>query len=101
MEAGGNEIWGKKLDRLSVCITRQEEAALRQATGDTDSSSHQTDLHNHVAALLVKHGLTTWALLHASFPGAIINLNLAKSTCFYANVYLIWVEARYRMRCRF
>ena len=69
MEPDGNEEWGEKLDRLSVCLNRQEEAALRQATVDTGSPSHQTGLHNQVAALLVKHGITTWAHLQASFPG--------------------------------
>ena len=69
MQAGDNEDWEEMLDGLSVCISQQEEAALRQAIVDTGSPSHQTDLHNHVAALLVKHGITTWAHLHASFPG--------------------------------
>ena len=71
MEAGGSGDWEEMLDRLSVCITWQEEAALRQATADSDSLSHCRDLHNRVAALLVKHGITTWAHLQASFPGAI------------------------------
>ena len=69
MEPDGNVEWGEMLDRLSVCMTRQEEAASRQATDDTPSPSPQMDLHNHVAALLVKHGITTWDHLHASFPG--------------------------------
>ena len=70
MEPDGSGEWGVMLDRLSVCITGQDEAALRQATADTSSPSHQTDLHNFIAALLVKHGITTWAHLQASFPGA-------------------------------
>ena len=69
MEAGGSGDWEEMLGRLSVCITRQEEAAMRQAAADTGSPGHHTDLHNHVAALLVEHGITTWANLHASFPG--------------------------------
>ena len=71
MEAGGKEKWEEMLDRLSDCITRQEEGALRLATGNPGSPSHQTDLHNHVAALLVKHGITTLEHLQASFPGVI------------------------------
>lgn len=77
MEAGGEEGWGKSLDRLSVCITQQEEAALRQATGNSGSPGHCTDLLNHVAALLVKHGITMWAHLHASFPG-VTSLHMIK-----------------------
>ena len=69
MQAGDSEDWGEMLDRLSVYISQQEEAALRQATADMSSLSHQTDLHTHVAALLVKQGITTWAHLQASFPG--------------------------------
>ena len=71
MGAGGSDDWGVMLNRLAVCITPQEEAALRQAVVDPGSPSHQTRLHNHVAALLVKHGITTWAHLQASFPGVI------------------------------
>ena len=83
MEAGGSEEWGEMLDRLSACITRQEEAALSQAIVNTGSPSHQTDLHTHVAALLVKHGITTWAHLQASFPGAASHpCNEIQACCF-------------------
>ena len=71
MEDGSAEEWEEMLDRLSGCITQQEEAALRQATGDTGSPSHVKDLHNHVAALLVDHGITKWTHLYASFPGVL------------------------------
>ncbi len=68
MKSPKEEDWRSLLDRLAVLITPQEEAAVRQAAVDKGSPSHLRDLHNHVAALLVKHGLTTWEQLHASFP---------------------------------
>ena len=71
MEDRSAADWEEMLDRLSVCITQQEEEALRQETAHKGSPSHCTDLHNYVAALLVKHSLTTWAHLQASFPGVI------------------------------
>ena len=69
VEAEGEEYWGTLLDRLSELIMPQEEAAVRQAAGDKGSPSHLRQLHNLVAGLLVKHGLTTWPQLHTSFPG--------------------------------
>ncbi len=70
VEAEGEEYWGALLDRLSELITPLEEAAVRQVAGDKGSPSNTRELHIHVAGLLVKHGLTTWNLLHTTFPGA-------------------------------
>ena len=70
VEADGEEFWGALLDRLSELLTPQEEAAVRQVAGDKGSPSNTRELHIHVAGLLVKHGLTTWDLLHTTFPGA-------------------------------
>ena len=74
MEATASEDWDALLDRLSACITPLEQAAVRQAAVDTGSPSHLKELHNHVAGLLVKYGLTTWNHLHTSFPGEAITL---------------------------
>ncbi len=75
--------WGGMLDRLSHCITPQEEAAIRQAAVDRGSPSHLRNLHNLVAGLLVGHGITTWDHLHASFPGeaSMHTLDGSRSLC--------------------
>ncbi len=69
MQASGDEDWDAVLNKLSACITPQEAAAVRQAAVDTGNPSHLRQLHNHVAGLLVKYGLTTWDQLCTSFPG--------------------------------
>ncbi len=63
--------WSAMLDRLSACITPQEDAAVRRLGRDTTIPAPllEVRMHNLVAGLLVKHALTTWPQLHASFPG--------------------------------
>jgi hypothetical protein len=70
MAEGQGANWGGMLDKLSKCITRQEEVHIRDAAVDRGSPSHLVDLHNHVARLLVKHDITTWHQLRTSFPAS-------------------------------
>jgi len=69
MGGSQGEDWGAMLDRLSNCITPNEEVATRQASVDRGSPTYLRDLHNHVGRLLVKYGITTWHHLRRTFPG--------------------------------
>ena len=70
MEAPGEEEWGVMLDRLSVCITQQDEAELRQATVDVDSPAIKRTCSHHM-------GTPARQLSRYS----IIFLGLAESSC--------------------
>lgn len=63
------EVINGMLDRLSHRMSYQEEAEFRRAAMDRRSPTHLRDLHDHVAGLLVKHGIATWNQLHGSSHG--------------------------------
>jgi len=58
------------LDRLAQCITPEDEEKARQAAMDRGRPRYSRELHNHVAGLLVKYGVTTWHHLRTHFPSA-------------------------------
>jgi hypothetical protein len=59
--------WIGMLNRLSQVITPQQ---VRDAAVDVVGPKNlELHLHNHVAGLMVKHGIATWDQLRTRFPG--------------------------------
>jgi hypothetical protein len=68
-ELGTKKDWGVMLDQLCRCIAPQDEAHMRGMAAGLGIPSHLVPLHDHVARLLVKYGITTCFLLRTRFPG--------------------------------
>jgi hypothetical protein len=63
--------WGTMLDDLCGHATAEEEVIIRQmaSSGGGGPPTHLVPLHDYLAGLLVKYGVTTWQQMRTRFTG--------------------------------